>query len=112
MDDFDQFLEEKGISLQSPGLRERALRREDALNAISLLASRNVAVLGGDVYLFREGKIRLAYANWYVDRLVNESDNDYRERSWKHASEYIRSYPNAPDVADIPIFVIVAKGSQ
>jgi hypothetical protein len=112
MDDYDQLLDEKGISLQNPGLRERALSRYDALNAINLLASRNVAILGGDVYLLREGKIRLAYANWYVDRLVNESDNDYRERSWKRASEYIRSYPHAPDVADVPIFVIVAKGSQ
>jgi immunity protein 40 of polymorphic toxin system len=110
MDDYDQLLDEKGISLQSPGLRERALRRDDALNAISLLSARNVEVLGGDVYLLREGKIRVAYANWSVKRLADESDNDYRKRSWERAREYIRSYPNAPDPADIPIFVIVSKG--
>jgi|SRR5450631_1409117 len=110
MNDYDQLLDEKGISLQNPGLRERALSRDDALNAINLLVSRNVAVLGGDVYLLREGKIRLAYANWSVDRLVDESDDDYRKRSWEHASKYIRSYPNAADPADIPIFVIVATG--
>jgi hypothetical protein len=53
MDNNDQLLNEKGSRSRTAGLREKALRRDDALKAISLLASSDIAVLGGDVYILR-----------------------------------------------------------
>lgn len=75
MNDLDSYLgllASRGISLVSSGLTEVALDRAAALSAIDLLASANVPILGGDVYIERQGRIEIGFSNWYTDRQDSE----------------------------------------
>lgn len=107
---YPNLLQDRGVSLDQLGLRERALHRNDALQAIDLLSHANVPILGGDVYLLSGTSVRLAYANWHAERREDETEDAYCKRSWALAEEYIRKYPPPPaDQIDLPIFVLVPK---
>lgn len=81
-----------GQSLSEIGIRNWALIKAQALNALKQFASAEIAVLGGDVYDASTGKIRSSYANWYCDRLAEEKWEDFVKRSIAHARSYIENY--------------------
>jgi hypothetical protein len=103
---YQQLLEARGVSLQSFGVRDIALRREDAALALKYLREASVPVLGGDVYFQRDSRLELAYANWHCDANAGEPPGDYLSRSVVAAEQYIRRFPDHPDVT--PLFAIVA----
>jgi hypothetical protein len=98
-------LSSRGVQLDSRGIREVGLTREDALQAIGLLESESIPIFGGDVYLRRGSKIEAAYANWYSDPVPGEDQSEFLGRSWKRAQEYIKDFPERQDVD--PVFVLV-----
>lgn len=103
-DEYKVFLEHKGISLPWDGLKEKALKRDDALSAIKLLRSAGVPVAGGDVYVRRGDCVELAYNNWSIQR------GDTPEDSWVLAENYINNYPVLSDGE--AIFVLVPSATK
>lgn len=102
------FLREKGRPLSeiNPGSEEVALNVDDALQALNLLGVDQVVILGGDILSEKEnGSLVYAYQlwgseyaclDWYCDKLVNESQEDYAKRSYNSAKKGIKT---ANDIA-------------
>jgi hypothetical protein len=81
-----------GHSLESVGVRNWALEREAALNALEQLCVLGVAVFGGDVYVANSSGVESNYDNWYCNRDVGETDVDFVVRSVAKARNYIANY--------------------
>ena len=82
-----KYSELKGISLKHLGVNEYAWKYDDVLMLIDMLSDARIPVLGGDVYIVKDGTIRPTYSSWYV--------NDPREiisESWYRAKKYIKNY--------------------
>jgi hypothetical protein len=108
-DRYAQLLAEKGVALDKLGLREVALRREDALSAIQALKESSVPILGGDMYFDHQGGVEPAYANWYVDRQGAESRKEFAERSCLKAKDYVASFPDRTDKHSLFVLVPSAE---
>ena len=93
-----------------PESAELALRRDDALKAVQLLREATFPILGGDVYVQREGHIESAYANWHSNPKVGEDRETYLCRSWDTTETYLTGYPQID--GEEPLFVIVAGEPQ
>ena len=102
---FKAFVESRGLSLDALGLRERALLREDALQAVDLAESAGTPILGGDVYVDKKGQFESAYANWYAEQREGEAEKAFAARSCSESRAYISMYPSPPD--GVPMFVLV-----
>ena len=102
---YAELLATKGVSLEGLGIAERALRRDDALEAVHALEGSLVSILGGDVYVQRQGAVQPAYANWYADRRDGEPQKEFAVRSWLKAEGYISDYPRKEN--EQPLFVLV-----
>lgn len=107
--DYKELLEARGLSLEDLGLREIALRRDDALLAVQMLRRASVPILGGDVYLQTGDGIEVAYDNWSSNSRFGEERHSYFTRSWDETEAYVRRYPQ-PRSAQIPLFVLVVGG--
>jgi Immunity protein 40 len=92
--DYADLLNSKGIPLSMLGISDIALKRDDALQAVSLLRAAEIPILGGDVYFQRGNLIELAYANWYVQLKEKEEKDSYLRRSWDMSEAYIREFPD------------------
>ena len=88
----------KSLSETDLGSNETALSAEDALKAIQLLEESSIPILGGDVLSIRSGNIAYAYQiwgeeyiylNWYCEKLENESNVIYSQRSYEVARKAI-----------------------
>ncbi|MBP6390686.1 MAG: hypothetical protein KA175_07050 [Flavobacteriales bacterium] len=88
-----ELLSREGRTLSSIGVNDWALTRDQALVIISEFDAMNVAILGGDVFEDKEGRIAHTYENWYCDRRLDETDEAYRIRANEKARAYIRDYP-------------------
>ena len=82
----------RGISLDSLGVRNWALRRDDALHAIHELEAFGIAILGGDVYKLVGEKAEQTYDSWHCEQGSDESDSVFSKRSSDKAKSYICSY--------------------
>lgn len=78
-------------------------RVEDVLRAVK---DSGIAVLGGDVYEDREGRLQATYDNWHCEREPAETFADYAERSWKRAWDYIVAYPRARSQTTCVVLVL------
>ena len=105
LENYKRILAARGVGLDGLGLREVALRRSDAIDAIDALRAGSVPILGGDVYSEREGTIEPAYANWHVDQDSGEGETDFAERSCLKAESYVEMYPRTS--GEEPLFVLV-----
>jgi hypothetical protein len=103
-DRYRGLLAEQGVSLDSLGSKEVALDRRNALEAVKLLAEDRIPILGGDVYFYHEGRMTVAYANWYTEREADESEGVYLQRSWEKAKDYISHFPESAEKT--PMFVL------
>ncbi len=97
----------KGISLNSIGVKNWALSKKEALESLDQFLYYNIPILGGDVCESENGAIKYNYDNWYCDRNLGESDADFTFRSIHFARDYIEKY-NMPTTNQI-LFVIVPE---
>ena len=81
-----------GVSLESIGVKNWALSKEDAINALNRFYELKIPILGGDVCENFNGVIQYNYDNWYCDRQPNESQLDFVNRSIATARDYINNY--------------------
>jgi hypothetical protein len=100
-------LKSKGIPLSCLGVSDVALDRVDALLAVDLLRMASIPILGGDVYLKREGCIEIAYANWHTEPRQGEDHDSFAGRSCRESEAYIRRFPSS---GAHPIFALVIDG--
>ena len=108
MNTFHQFqilLQNNGIPLDDLGLREVALKRNDALAAVDLLRKASRSISGGDVYFKHGNKIEIAYANWHSDPKADENPEQFMQRSCFETKDYIEKFP---DSESLPLFVLVS----
>lgn len=105
IEQYEHILATKGISLETLGLDDIALRADDAICAIRALKYSSVPILGGDVYLEQQGGIKPGFANWYVDRREGEAQQEFAVRSCLKAEDYIAGFPRRAD--EQPLFVLV-----
>lgn len=98
--DYLDFIRLKGKPLAdiNPGSDEFALKVNDAFHAIELLKDSQLPILGGDVLTDNSGALVYAYQswgseyiylNWYCDKMENESQTEYCERSYDVARNCI-----------------------
>ena len=71
------------------GSIEIAWSSEDVYDAIKILKKKKILILGGDVCLIDNGKIKYTYDNWYTDDVNEEIDKVY-----KKTIEYINIFTN------------------
>jgi hypothetical protein len=81
-----------GVSLESIGIKNWALNKTDALNAIKMLENSRIPVLGGDVYKLVGNAVEQTYDNWYCNQEAGESNDDFLCRSLNTARKYIDDY--------------------
>jgi len=88
----------KSLSTINPGSDELALNVEDALLAVELLKTANAAILGGDIltcnsegliYAHKSWGSEYHYLNWYCDKSEDETQEEYKERSFDTANKAI-----------------------
>lgn len=91
-----------GRSLHSSGVHNWVLSRDQALNALDALEALAVPVLGGDVYVEIDNRIRSCGENWYYDADEDESPGLRVQRSIEKARDYIGRHP-----ASLALFALV-----
>ena len=90
-------LKSAAIPLGHLGVRDIASPRTQALEIVSALAGTPWAILGGDVFVVRQGAFAYALANWHSDRHADESCSDFVQRSHDETRRYIERYPEKND---------------
>ena len=89
-----------GVSLESIGVKNWALSKEDAVKALDKFNELQIPILGGDVCEKINEVIQYNYDNWYCDRQPNESQFDFVNRSIDKARDYINNY-NSENIENI-----------
>lgn len=84
---------DKAESLSALGIEEQAWRPEEAAQVLELLRPTGIAVLGGDVYIKRNGRVEPSYENWYAERGPQEMPAAFAIRSQSIAREYLGKLP-------------------
>ncbi len=79
----------KAESLSGLGVEEFAWHPEDAAQVLELLRAKEIAVLGGDVYIKRAGRFEPIHENWYAERDPQELPVAFAMRSQSIAREYL-----------------------
>lgn len=106
--EYINFIGKKGRALSeiNPGSDEVALTVDDALLALELLRNGQTIILGGDIlseenngltYAYQLWGEEYIYLNWYCDKINNESEGEYLQRSYEVAKTGIS---NANEVAE------------
>jgi hypothetical protein len=106
-EDFKRLIADWGVSLAPLHIDEVALLREDALKAIELVRSSQLAILGGDVYFCHGQRLEFARCGWHADPKPLERLDTFLCRSWDEAEKYIKSFPDPSD-ADALFGIVVA----
>ena len=107
LDRADEIMSRNGISLIEEGLGAWGHDKINSLIAIAELYNLKVPILGGDVCIMDDkGESYLTYDNWYCDRNIDESNDDYAQRSCLAAESYIRKY-HVEDKQGNILFILV-----
>ena len=109
-DRYIHLLEQHGVKLEQLGLDDAALESKHALAAVTIFLEERLSILGGDVFFKEKDKIRLAYANWYANKLTDEDDLAYMERSCQVAADYIKKFPKKEGF--VPLFSFVVSDAR
>ena len=96
-----------GRPLDEIGIRNWALTRSQALNAINELESAGIAILGGDVYYVSDNRLSSSPDSWYCDQSPNQPWNAFVRRSATEARKYIEGY-EIEEESDV-LFAIVPR---
>ncbi|MGI9279050.1 MAG: Imm40 family immunity protein [Endozoicomonas sp.] len=81
-----------GVSLESLGINNWALTKQQALSALEYFKIKKAIVLGGDVCSIKGQNPELNYDSWHCDRNSNETLDDFSKRSILVATDYIKNY--------------------
>jgi hypothetical protein len=108
--EYQALLASKGVRIDWPGLTDIGLQRADALEAVDLLRTAGIAVLGGDVWYRHGSRFELAYANWHTDRQIGENSSAYLRRALDSTERYIREFPQ-PANCELLFVLVTAHGS-
>lgn len=81
-----------GHSLHEMGIRNWALEKEKALNAMTQFVELQVPILGGDVCELIDGIIQYNYDSWHCEPIDGEPKINFVARSVEKAKQYIESY--------------------
>jgi len=84
-----------GLPLIDIGVRNWALSPSQALAALEQFCAAEIAILGGDVYEMRDGRLHLTHDNWFCDRGPDEEQGAFVLRSVSQARGYITGYARA-----------------
>ncbi len=82
----------KSISLKMNGINDLAWYGKDALEAIEFLSNCGTLILGGDVYIISEQKIKLTYNNWYYIPVESKTHQENIDAAKEHAVSYIQDF--------------------
>jgi hypothetical protein len=97
----------KGMYLNTLGVENWGLTRDQALFALNQLRELNVPVLGGDVCEIINDIIRYNYDNWYCEQNLDESNLSFVVRSIDIARDYLENYHCKNDINCL--FVLVPQ---
>ena len=118
LDKYLNFIKSKGRSLAeiNPGSDEFALKVEDAFRAIELLENSQKPILGGDilsekfgtlVYAYQLWGAEYIYLNWYIDKLENETQVQYSNRSYNSAKDFINRANEVAKRLDEDCYIVI-----
>jgi len=82
----------KSISLKNIGINELAWHGKDAIEAIEYLSKNRTLILGGDVYIISEQKIKLTYDNWYYIPVESRPHQENIDAAKEKAISYIQHF--------------------
>jgi hypothetical protein len=82
--------------LQDVGLADVAWSIEEADALLDWLKGVNLAILGGDIYRQRDGRLTPTGDSWHCDRYPTEPRSAYVARAWDVAWRYLQSYVRRP----------------
>jgi peptide subunit release factor 1 (eRF1) len=91
-EDDEKLRRERGISLESLGISDRALSLEDALAMVAFKARDGIPVLGGDVYRVSHEQLEMTKENWHCDQAPNEPVEQFVARSGQVATAFLKSF--------------------
>lgn len=94
-----------GNYLGELGVKNWALSKKDAQNAISALFEIGVPILGGDVYYQKNSGIYPGTENWYHQRSSGETIQEFLIRSTEASRAYVMAF-NSVDGSN-PLFALV-----
>lgn len=89
--DFNSDLLNKSIPLDTIGINELGWRFQDIKDVIEFFADKDYAILGGDIYIEREGRIQSTFDNWYLNR-DNREWHDFVMKSKQKSIDYLQNY--------------------
>jgi hypothetical protein len=107
---FSEILALNGRDLRGIGINEVALLRKDALEAIQALKGHQIAVLGGDVYHEKDGKMRPTHYNWSCEKQKVENPVQFSDRSQRVALGFIKDYNLYPEAHTFYVLVVAGLG--
>lgn len=90
--DYSDIYFEKGVSLESAGVNDRAFVPEDALSVLNILRDAGVPVVGGEVWKIDGDKLRMTNDIWEVDRSGCLDEYAYLQKSLSLAEKQTRKY--------------------
>lgn len=90
--EFSSILQQEGVSLQSEGISDVALKPHAALRAIEILRSAQIGIVGGEVWERKDGRFFPTYDIWDVDRSNYKNDADHASISLDIAERQVRTY--------------------
>jgi hypothetical protein len=92
---YQNFIDQRGQTLNSIGIKGVALARKDALYALEILTDSRIAILGGDVYRMEGQTVRPTRDSWYAERRTElESVSVYIRRTHDAARKFLQTYPD------------------
>jgi hypothetical protein len=94
---YSEILTSKGRDLKHLGIKEVALLRSDALDAIKSLEGHQIAVLGGDVYRDENGRLSPTYHNWFCEQRADENPMEFTKRSQQIALDSVQKYKTSEE---------------
>ncbi|WP_022756120.1 Imm40 family immunity protein [Butyrivibrio fibrisolvens] len=84
----------EAISLEKIGINGYACTYRQVCELISIFRVNQITILGGDVFVYDNEKIKLTYDSWYV---TDKEKCDY-ELSYKKAIDYINIFESKEGV--------------
>lgn len=90
--EFLSILQMEGISLQSEGVADIALKPESAFRAVAALRAAQVGITGGEVWERRDGRFVPTYDIWDVDESDYSSLDKYIQVSLALAERQVKKY--------------------
>jgi len=84
---------ENSTRLDRYGMRDLVWNKENAEKVICSIMPDDIGILGGDVYIIENDRLRPLYDNWYCEPNEGEAKKDFFLRTKQKSLSYIMNYP-------------------